>query len=206
MSRARIALPLVFALLGATQLGAAETPKPPAEQVDMAKMMERAKQFTTPGPEHAWLSRFLGEWDMEVRLTMMGADSPAGKGTSRGRWLIDGRWLALENEGTMMGMPLSTFCILGYDRFKMSYVTACVQSIDTALTTSEGDIDPKTGSLLTYGTLDEYLTGEHDKMVKYVWRFPDANTIRLEVHDLPIGETGTKVVEFTYTKKQGGAK
>ena len=206
MFRARLALLLLSFVVSAAVRSAAEPPKAPPEQVDMATMMERAKQFTSPGPEHAWLARFLGEWETEARITMAGSETPGEKGTSRGRWLIEGRWLALEGEGSMMGMPFKTFCILGYDRFKMSYVTACVQSVDTALTTSEGDIDPKTGSLLTYGTLDEYLTGEHDKMVKYAWRFPDANTMRLEVHDLPIGETGTKVVEFSYKKKQGGAK
>ncbi len=204
MSRLPRPAATLLALTLASALSAAEPPKKPAEKVDMAQMMARAKQFTTPGPEHEQLRRFLGEWETETRVAMPGA-SPE-KGTGRGRWLIEGRWLALEGEGTMMGRPARHFMILGYDRFKMSYVTAAVQSLDTALTTSEGDIDPRTGALLAYGTLDEYLTGEHDKMVKYVWRFPDDNTLRFEVHDLPIGETDTKVVEVTYRRRTGGGK
>jgi hypothetical protein len=50
------------------------------------------------------------------------------------------------------------------------------------------------------GTLDLYLTGEHDKLVKSVWRFVDADTLLLEVHDLPIGEVDTKVFEIKYTR------
>jgi len=55
--------------------------------------------------------------------------------------------------------------------------------------------------LLTYGTIDEYLTGEHDKMVKYVWRFLSEEKIVLEIHDLAIGEFNTKVVEITYVRQ-----
>jgi hypothetical protein len=32
-------------------------------------------------------------------------------------------------------------------------------------------MDPGENALLSHGTIDEYLTGEHDKMVKYVWRY-----------------------------------
>ena len=38
-------------------------------------------------------------------------------------------------------------------------------------------------------------------MVKYVWRFVTKDRLVLEVHDLPIGEKNTKVVEFTYNRK-----
>lgn len=194
--------------LTALSAHAAEPTKAAPEQVDMVAMLERAKQYTTPGKEHELLRRFLGEWQMETRLTHPGMN-PSGaseKGTMRGRWLMDGRWLFLETDGMMMGMAVRTAHIIGYDRMKMSFVTAQVNSFDTALTTSEGDVDPKTGSLVTYGTLDEYLTGEHDKMVKYAWRFVDDNTLRLEVHDLPIGEKDNRVLEFTFRRKPGTAK
>ncbi len=55
---------------------------------------------------------------------------------------------------------------------------------------------------MSYGTIDEYLTGEHDKMVKTVWRFISDDKMVLEIHDLPIGENNTKVVEITYTRKK----
>lgn len=56
------------------------------------------------------------------------------------------------------------------------------------------------GALVSYGPMDEPLTGENDKPVKYVWRFPDAKTIVFELHDLAIGEPNTKVVEVTYRR------
>ena len=82
----------------------------------------------------------------------------------------------------------------------MSYVFTTVSTMDTAMNHAEGDMDPGGKAMILYGTIDEYLTGEHDKMVKYVFRFLSPDKIVLEVHDLPIGENNTKVLEITYTR------
>ena len=134
---------------------------------------------------------------------MPGSKIPPDRGTATFSWLMEGRWLKLEATGSMMGAPAESFMILGYDNFKHSYVTVSVGTIDTAMLTSEGDLDPSGKALITYGTVDEYLTGEHDKMVKYVWRFVSDDEMVFEVHDLPIGERNTKVVEVTYQRQQG---
>ena len=181
-------------------IGAAAWSQPPGEEVDMKTMMERARQFTQVGPEHELLQRFVGEWRTEQRITMMGAETEPEVGRSTCSVLLDARWVRCQGSGSMMGMPMETFLILGYDRFKKSYVTASLGTMDTALLTSEGDLDPSGKALITYGTLDEYLTGEHDKMVKYVWRFLSEDEILMEIHDLPIGETNTKVVEMRYLR------
>lgn len=170
-------------------------------QVDLKAELEKAKKYTAPGPNHKELERFLGQWDTETRL-MLPAPTQPEKGTASYSWLMEGRWVKGESSGTMMGMPIRTFGILGYDNFKMSYVTANVNSFDTTLTTSEGDMDPSGKAILSYGTLDEYLTGEHDKMVKYVWRFVSADEMVLEVHDLPIGEKNTQVIEIRFKRRK----
>jgi hypothetical protein len=97
---------------------------------------------------------------------------------------------------------MRTFSILGYDNFKMSYVTTTVNSFDTTMAHAEGDLDPSDKALLVYGTIDEYLTGEHDKMVKYVWRFPAADELILEIHDLPIGEKNAQVIEIRFKRRK----
>jgi hypothetical protein len=167
---------------------------------DMSAMMEKAKRFTQPGERHKALERFLGKWTTESRLFMGGQPTPPEKGSAEFSWLMAGRWLKAETKGSMMGMPMENFLILGYDNFKQSYVSTNVSSIDTAMTHAEGDMTQSGDALLSYGTLDEYLTGEHDKMVKYAWRFPSKDKLVLEVHDLPIGEKNTKVLEVVYTR------
>jgi hypothetical protein len=189
---------------GFVSLWAQDSKQPPAmpDADAMKSMMEKAKKFTEPGEAHKALSRFLGNWDTETRFFMGGQASPPEKGTSETTWLIEGRWLKSQWRGTMMGMPNQGFMILGYDNFKMSYVTSVVSSMDTAMLHSEGDMDPGGKTLITYGTLDEYLSGEHDKMVKYVWRFESNDKIVMEIHDLPIGENNTKVIEITSTRRK----
>jgi hypothetical protein len=167
---------------------------------NMAEMMKRAERYTKPGKHHQALERFLGKWDTETRVFMGGQGTPPEKGNSEFAWLMEGRWLKGDWRSTMMGMPLQGFLLMGYDNFKQSYVTTQITSLDTAMTHAEGDMDPDGKALLSYGTLDEYLTGEHDKMVKYVWRFPAPDKMALEIHDLPIGERNTKVMEITYTR------
>ena len=179
--------------------GKGQDPQPPSP-AEIQQMMEKAKQYTQPGKNHDALKRFIGKWRIQLRLTMGGQDSKPEGGTAEFSWLMPGRWLRGEGSGSMMGMPLQSFWVLGYDNFKQSFVATSVTSMDTAMLRSEGDLTQDGSTLITYGTLDEYLTGEHDKMVKYVWRFVGDDKIVHEVHDLPIGEQGTKVVEVVYER------
>jgi hypothetical protein len=174
----------------------------PAAGHDMAEMMKKAEKFTKPGPNHAMLARFIGTWDTSFQLCHGDQKMPAEPGTSQFSWLFEGRWLQQESRGTMMGMPIEGFGILGYDNFKMSFVNAFVSTMDTALNTSEGDLDQGGKNLISYGRLDEYLTGEHDKTFKTAWRFISDDEMLFEVHDFAIGEVGTKVIEIRYTRKK----
>jgi hypothetical protein len=196
-------LVVAAALLAARSAVAAEataTPTPTPAPPDYAALMAQAKKFTAPGPAHEELRRFLGTWNTEMRFVMGTQVGAPEKGTTECSWLMEGRWIKCDASGAMMGAPTRIFWIMGYDNMKMSYVTTTVSSVDTAMNRWEGDMDPGGQALISYGTLDEYLTGEHDKMVKYVWRFPSPDRMVLEVHDLPIGETGTKVLEVTYAR------
>ena len=156
-------------------------------------------KYRSPGPEHELLQRFIGDWTTSTRLPMFPDGEPT-EGRTSFRWLMDGRFLISEGDTSMMGMPFQEAMLLGYDRFKMSYVATFLSSMDTAIRHAEGDLTRDGKTLIVYGTLDEYLTGEHDKMVKYVFRFRSDDEMVLEVHDLPIGETNTMVVEVTFTR------
>lgn len=179
-----------------------QDPQDPQQgKADMAAMMKRARRYTEPGEKHELLERFLGDWTSETRLFMGGRSTPATAGSMSCSWKHDGRWLECNAAGKLMGQPVESTTLLGYDNFKQSYVSVTVSTMDTAMNTVEGDLDPRTGALLMYGTIDEYLTGEHDKAVKVVWRFPSDDEMVMEVHDLAIGETDTKVIETRYRRE-----
>lgn len=187
-----------LALTALVALGA-RTQDAAADPAAMAEAMARVQALTQPNEHHARLARFLGTWTMETRI--VGMDAPAEPGEVTFSWLMEGRFLQSRGTGTLMGMPIESFSLFGYDAFKQSYCVTAVDSMDTDMLRAEGDFTQDGETLICYGTLDEYLTGEHDKMVKYVWRFEGDDAFTVEIHDLPIGETGTMVIEQTYRRK-----
>ncbi len=186
----------LFSILAISLIATMAYSQEPPSGEDLSSMMAKAQQYTQPGEHHSKLERLVGNWKTQMRITMQGAPDTATEGTASIKWIMPGRWLQMESNGSLMGLPMHSITLLGYDNFKQSYVTTAISTIDTAMNHAEGDFTPDDKALILYGTLDEYLTGEHDKMVKTVYRFVSDNEITIEVHDLPIGEVNTQVLEF----------
>ena len=163
--------------------------------------MKRWQEACTPGPAHKDLARFLGSWDTETTILGMG-EPMKSKGTAEWKWLFEGRFIQQDWSGDMMGQPIKGQMTMGYDNFKQKYTTASVNTMETVLLTSEGNFDQSRQTLITYGKLDEPITGEIGKTFKSVWRFAGTDKVTFEVHDLAIGETNTKVFEVVYTRRK----
>lgn len=191
------------------QDGAASRPKPaklpkvevPAMQ-DMADGMKRYMAACKPGKDHEWLAALIGKWNVTTRMWMMGpASKPREtKGTCEIKWMMEGRWLVREMQGEMMMRPWKCTSVLGYDNFKKKYVCTTIDSLSTAMIRHEGVLDQAQTAMILYGQMDEPMTGEVAKPIKYITRILDADHFTDEVHDLAIGETNTKVVEFVYSR------
>ena len=193
---------VALSLLGMSALQEEKISANPADH-DMATMMKRWQDSCTPNENHSKLAAFVGTWDTTHSMWMgPGAEPSTSKGTSEIRWLEPNRWLIEESKGEMMGMPIRSTVIQGYDSYKRKYVSTFVNSMTTQLLTAEGNFDQGGKNLISYGLMDEPMTGEHDKCVRYVCRLVDADKFVFEVHDLAIGETNTKVVEIVYTRKK----
>ena len=194
----------VLALLLGAALATAALPMATTQQQqqpsaeEMQKMMEKAKKWTSPGPEHKKLEPLLGKWDVDSRI----GGAPAGKSKAEFSWQLEGRWLKEEVTGQLMAMPYKGFGLLGYDNFKQAYVATWIDGLNTYKLDSQGKFDQTGKTLILYGTMDEYLTGENDKMVKYVYRWKDNDHFNFEIHDLAIGEPNTLVVDMTYVRSK----
>src|SRR6185295_3765025 len=163
---------------------------------DIQKMLEGAKKWTAPVAAHDKLKRFVGKWD--VSHSMMGMT--AGKSTATFTSILGGRFVKEELDGQFMRMPYEGLGLLGYDNFKQAYTMSWLDNQNTYKLDSQGKFDQSGNTLIFYGTLDEYLTGENDKPIKYVFRFTDDDHFVMELHDLAIGETNTKVYEMHYSR------
>jgi Protein of unknown function (DUF1579) len=201
---------IAFALLAvgfvttAARFAASSDPVAPASAApqqeggdDMAKMMEAAKKWTAPSASHKKLERFVGKWD--VTSTMGG--QPVGKSKAEFTSILGGRFVKGELKGQFwINANYESLYLLGYDNFKHAYVQTSADNMNTMLLEAQGVADQTGDTLILYGKMDEYLTGEIGKEVKYVYRWKDDDQFAIEVHDLAIGETNTKVVEMQYTR------
>lgn len=198
----KYALALLVAVALLPNLAVSQDPGPGGMSPEkMAEMMKKWMEASKPGEFHARLGRFIGRWDTETTVYGMGPAPMKSKGEAETRWLFEGRWLVTESKGSMMGMPLQGFGIQGYDNFRKQYVGMWVDSLGTAMLTMSGP-PSRDGKLESqWGLMDEPMTGEVGKHVKYVTRVISDDKFVFEIHDLAIGGDKTKVIEIVHTRK-----
>jgi hypothetical protein len=169
---------------------------------DNGDMMKKMMELAGPGAEHKALEALAGEWNTTARFWMAGSDSEPmeSKGTCKRRWLLGGRFLQDEYDGDMMGMKFQGLGITGYDKMKKKYINVWMDSMGTAIMMTEGTADSDNKVFTYTGKMDEPMTGERDKPVKFVTRIISPDKHVFEMYDLNLGDK-SKVGEITYTRK-----
>ncbi len=162
----------------------------------LAKMIEKGEALATPGSSHAFLEQLTGKW--KTTSTVMGSEPQFG--TAKAEMILGGRFLEMSYEGDFMGIKLKGKTILGYDNYKHKFTGVFLDNLNTSIRTAEGTLDQSGKILSLWGTIDEWMTDEHDKPVSYRYRIMKDGTIALEVHDLTIVDGETQVVEITFRK------
>ena len=169
---------------------------------EMQEMMKKWMEFATPGAAHKFLDVFTGKWETSVRMWMAPDAQPMEtKGSAETRWIMDGRYLLEEGSGQVMGMPFRNMLIAGYDNFKKKYVISYLDNLGTGIYGGEGDIDMQKKVMTSLGKMDDPMTGEKDKLVRYVTRLISKDKFVLEMYDLVGKPEEFKAVEITYTRK-----
>jgi hypothetical protein len=191
---------LCKALLLSAVVGSAVQAQTPT-QPSMQEIMNRSAQVATPGPQHAALAHYIGQWDVEISFT--GAMMPAqrSKGTAEYFWIIEGRWLGQRIKAQLMGRPYESFSIRGYDNLSKSHVALTLGTSDTSMNVVRG-LGTLTNdhAIAMYGTLDDYLSGQLHKPYKVVARHIDDNRHISEVWEFGANDTSTKVMEFIFSR------
>jgi len=147
-------------------------------------------QVPKPGPEHAVLARFVGDWDA---LTTGMGEPTKGKQTSK--LACDGMFLVTTYNGEFMGVPFEGRGVMGFDLEGKKYQHVWVDSMTPKMAVEDGTWDEKSKTL----TFDS--KGPDGSPVKMVFDFPDADHITLRF----VGEDeGSEVFKISYTRQ--GAK
>lgn len=197
---------IALAVLAAAMAGQAyaQGKQESAASPEMQEMMKKWMDAASPGAHHKALDHFIGKWDTACKVWMEGPGKPPSetKGTSEVKWILGGRYMLEELKSEMMGMPHSGMGITGYDNFKKQYVGFWIDNMSTAMFNTLGEFDSSKKVLTALGKMDEPMTGEKDKLVKYVVQIIDKDKHVFSVYDLVGSANEFKVVEITYTRKK----
>jgi hypothetical protein len=171
-----------------------EIAKTPGEM--MAEMAKKGELYATPHQPHKLLEQLSGEW----RTSTVVMEMEKEQGSANGNMILGGRFLEMKYRGAFMGVDLEGIFILGYDNYKHKYTAVFIDNLNTSTRIAEGTIDETQTVLSLWGTMDEWLTDEHDIAVLYRFRIKSPSLIVLEIHDLTINLGNTSVVEITFVK------
>jgi hypothetical protein len=196
-------LAFLLAVLVNTPLLGQEQKKGAKMKPSQEEMMKRWQEAMTPGDAHKKLEDLVGSWDAEVKSWMNGpkGEPTISKATSEHKMALGGRFLQQDVTGEMMGQPFAGVGYTGYDKMKKKYVAVWMDNFGTMISTMEGTMDKEGTTLTTWGKMDEPMTGERDKKVKYVTRIIDKDKLIFEMYDLSTWGGKNPVMQITYTRK-----
>lgn len=168
------------------------------------EMMKKWAEAGTPGEPHKVLDQFVGKWDVATRVWMEGPAKPPVemKATAEVKWILDGRFLQEDASCQMMGMSQKSIAVTGYDNLKKKYVVSYIDNMSTALFTGEGTLDASGKVMTLFGKFDEPMTGERDKVIKFVTRLIGPDKHIFEIYDLVGTPNEFKSLEMTYVRRR----
>jgi len=179
----------------------AKDAKPAAGTPDQDEGMKRWMEASTPAAAHKVLDALVGDWNVATKWWMDPSAPPMEtKGTTSKKWILDGRFVQEDFTGEMFGMPMTGHGMTGYDNVKKQYNSFWIDSSSTAMYTSLGVASADGKTLTFHGKMDDFMTGEKDKTIKFVIKIEGKSKHVFEMYELPGGKE-KKIAEMTYTKK-----
>lgn len=168
------------------------------------EMMKKWAEAGTPGDPHKVLDQFVGKWDISTRMWFEGPAKPPMevKATAEIKWILDGRFVQEDATCQMMGMSQKSIGVTGYDNLKKKYVITYMDNTSTAIYTGEGMLDESGKVMTLFGKFDEPMTGERDKVIKFVTRLIGPDKHIFEIYDLVGTPSEFKSLEMTYVRRR----
>lgn len=195
MATVVIAGPAVTWAAGAEQVSGQD--KPTMDK----QMMDVMMKYGTPGKNHEFLKKYVGDWDIEVKnWAAPGAEPMMSKATENFQLIFDGRFVEGQFDGLMMGQGFKGRQIIGYDLFQNKYVSFWIDSMSTAFFLTTGMLNAAGNVMTDTGTWPNAMTGGTQK-VRFVTTFmPDGKYTFEMFMPAPDGKE-FKSMQLTATRK-----
>ena len=191
---------LLLCSCSSKDIEAPEVTTPQAPTFSKDQIMKKIIEYATPGNEHLALTPLIGKWKVESKSWMETSAEPViDKGYANHYWVLDGRYIKQDYEGTWDGKPYKGYGFLGYDKIKKEYTSTWIDSFSTTIMNSKGSFCTKSNKL-TMKTLSSCPVSGHTLEGKNITRIIDNNTHIFEVHNPNITGEMTKILEITYTR------
>ena len=187
---------IVLALTSASLFSFTTLQDSPGEE--LAKMEQLGEYLAEPGKQHEFLQNFVGDWTTESSIFGMEPTT----GTASNELILGGRFLEGEYSGTIIDSAYDGKITLGYDKYKRKYIVTFIDSLGTSIKYAEGFLDKSNRTLSLWGSMDEWMTGEHDKVVLYRFTIQNKNQFTLGIHDLAMYPNDAKVIEIVYKRSE----
>jgi len=183
------------------QDASADRQKPGAAAGEMTPEMKAAMAAMMPGPAHQKLAELAGQWTTHSKFTLAGAPSEETDGTARISVVMGGRFLHEEAQGTMMGMPVQSAKLIGYNNGSKKYESVWTYTLGTNMMTMTG-ASKDAGKTIRFDAAWDNESGVREK-IKITYAFADANhfTVTMGGGEMPDGSEGPEMVT-TYTRKK----
>ena len=197
MQRMPLRIVTFFTLITITSLCAFTANQNESPGESMAKMLKLGEKLATPNKNHLFLKKLTGDWVTTSSIM----DMPEEFGTSTNEMIFGDRFLESSYGGTFMGVKYTGRMTVGFDNYKNKFVEVFIDTLGTSMRTAEGMLDRTKTTLSLWGTMDEWMTDEHDKPVLYRYSVIDDNHFVLEVHDLGIVGGESRVITVKFERK-----
>jgi len=158
-------------------------------------MQQLGEELATPNENHQFLSSLAGVWNTTTTIIGMQPE----KGDAQYAMIFDNRFLEGTHSGTVANIPYKGKLTIGFDNCKQKFVSTFIDNLSTTIHVAEGVLDKKSSTLSLWGTMDEWMTGEHDKLVLYRFIVHNEDSYTFEMHDLSL-LSNPIVITTIYTK------
>jgi Protein of unknown function (DUF1579) len=121
-------------LLGAALILGSAAVLPGQDSASEKAMMEAWQKASTPGEPHKKLDALVGTFDAKVRSTVDPSKPPEDStGTSVNTWVLGGRYVQQEFDGSFMGEPFNGIGYTGYDNVQKKYLSVWMDTAGTGM-------------------------------------------------------------------------
>jgi len=165
------------------------------------QMMEQMMKYANPVKEHAYLKKYVGTWEAEMKMwSQPGTEPTTGRGVMKAETIFDGRYVKCDFEATMMNMPFRGLQITGYDLFQKKYSAVWIDNMSTYFSPTTGTLDPAGKIFTETAVWPDPMTGGTSQ-VKMVTTWLSDTKYRFEMFMVGPDGKDFKSMEMLYTKR-----